>query len=631
MTEVNKNFISEFDQHLFSSGKHYELYKKLGAKVVAGGVHFSVWAPNAEYVSVVGDFNSWDKRHSPMHASSSGIWSCFISDLEVETRYKFFIKSKYNNYEVEKADPFAAYAEVRPKTASIVWNDEYQWQDHRWLKHRKEKDWLKSAVSIYEVHFGSWQRKVEEHNRPLTYREMASVLPGYVQEMGYTHVEFMPLTEFPLDDSWGYQSTGYFAPTSRYGSPADLKFLVDTLHQHNIGVILDWVPAHFPSDEHGLAYFDGTHLFEHADERKGYHPDWKTHIFNYGRTEVRQFLINSALNWLEEFHFDGLRVDAVASMIYLDYSREHGQWERNWLGGNENLEAISFLKEMNEILFARHSDILMIAEESTAFSGVSRPTYLGGLGFNLKWDMGWMNDTLLFLKRDPIHRKFHYHEITFRMVYAFTENYCVSLSHDEVVHGKGSLINKMPGDRWQKMANLRLLFSYMFSIPGKKLSFMGNEFAQNDEWKFSQSLDWHLLAWSEHQGIKKITQDLNSLYAQEKALHETDFLPQCFEFINYSDSENSVIAYARKSRDHKEEILVVVNFTPVTQHNYRVGVNHHGGEWKVIFNSDSEYYGGNSSGSFGTIHSNSIGAHGKEQSVNLNLPALGTLFLKWRE
>ena len=498
------------------------------------------------------------------------------------------------------------------------------------MSYRKGINWLKSPVSIYEVHFGSWQKKIEDHNRAFTYREMAEILPDYVKELGYTHVEFMPLTEFPYDGSWGYQTTGYFAPTSRYGTPEDFKYMIDIFHQKNIGVILDWVPAHFPTDQHGLSFFDGTHLFEHEDLQKGYHPDWQTLIFNYGRIEVRQFLINSAMTWLEEYHIDGLRVDAVASMLYLDYSRKYGEWTPNEYGENENLEAISFLKELNEVLFGKYPDILMIAEESTAFSGVSKPTFMGGLGFNMKWDMGWMHDTLEYLKRDPVHRKYHHHEITFRMVYAFTENYCVALSHDEVVHGKGSMLKKMPGDIWQQFANLRILYSYMFSIPGKKINFMGNEFAQNDEWNYNQSLDWHLLQWGEHQGIKKLTQDLNIIYKNERAFYETDFLSSGFEYINHTDSENSVISYLRKSEDMKEEILVLINFTPTPQTQYRTGINR-SGSWKIIFNSDSTYYGGSNSGSFGFVKADHYSLHERQYSVLLNLPPLGALYLKWED
>lgn len=621
--------ITDFDEYLFAEGKHLDLYKKLGANATKDGVHFAVWAPNAKFVSVVGDFNYWNRGEHPMSPSNAGVWRCFIPKAHKGQKYKFFIQSSVDGYEVEKADPYAKYSELRPNTASIVWEDNYEWQDSKWLKHRQNTDWLKNAISIYEVHFGSWQRKTEEHNRVFTYREMAEILPKYLNELGYTHVEFMPLTEFPFDGSWGYQTTGYFAPTSRYGTPEDFKFMIDAFHAANIGVILDWVPAHFPSDEHGLAYFDGTYLYEHEDIRKGYHPDWKSLIFNYGRTEVRQFLINSALTWLEEYHIDGLRVDAVASMLYLDYSRKPGEWIPNIYGHNENLEAISFLKELNEILFGKHHDVLIIAEESTAYPGVSRPTFLGGLGFNMKWDMGWMHDTLKYLSRDPIYRKFHHHEITFRMVFAFTENFCVALSHDEVVHGKGSLLNKMPGDRWQKFANLRVLYSYMYSMPGKKINFMGNEFAQNDEWNFNRSLDWHLLNFDEHQGIKKLTQDLNQLYKTERAFFETDFTPSGFEYINYADNQNSVIGYLRKSEKFEEEILVIVNFTPTPQYDYRIGVGR-GGWWEVIFNSDSSFYGGSNSFTPERIEAEHHFSHEKPHSVLVNLPPLGALFLKWR-
>jgi 1,4-alpha-glucan branching enzyme len=629
MLATNKTLITDFDKHLFSEGKHFDLYHKFGANVASDGVHFSVWAPNAQYVSVIGDFNHWKRDEHPLHPSSSGIWMCFISGLKKGEKYKFFISSSVNGYEVEKADPYAKFSEVRPNTASIIWDDQYQWADKNWLKQRMQTDWLKSPVSIYEVHFGSWQRKIEDNNRAFTYREMATILPKYAKELGYTHVEFMPLTEFPYDPSWGYQTTGYFAPTSRFGTPEDFKFMIDCFHHENIGVILDWVPAHFPTDQHGLAFFDGTHLYEHQGATKGFHPDWGTLIFNYGRTEVRQFLINSALTWLDEYHIDGLRVDAVASMLYLDYSRKYGEWSPNEFGGNENLDAISFVKEMNEVIFGKHKDILMIAEESTAFSGVSRPTFLGGLGFNMKWDMGWMHDTLVYLGRDPVHRKFHHHEITFRMVYAFTENYCVALSHDEVVHGKGSMLSKMPGDSWQKFANLRLLYSYMYSIPGKKINFMGNEFAQNDEWDCNHSLDWHLLQWDDHKGIKKITQDLNTIYKKESAFFETDFSFNGFEYVNHADNQNSVISYLRKSENLQEEILVIINFTPTPQHQYRTGVNRNG-EWEIIFNSDSIHYGGTNAGSFEPLTSEYHLKHERPYSLVVDLPPLGALFLKWK-
>lgn len=624
---------TDFDIYLFKAGRHFRLYDKLGAHTVSHngkkGTYFAVWAPNAKSVSVIGNFNYWNKKQHTLTArwDESGIWEGFFADIHHGELYKYAIETPDGHW-IEKADPFAFYCETPPKTASIVWSlDGHEWKDKDWLKQRKEKNWHKQPISVYEVHLGSWRRVPEEGNRPLSYRELAGQLVEYVREMGFTHVEFMPVMEHPFYGSWGYQITGYYAPTSRYGNPQDFMFLIDALHQAGIGVILDWVPSHFPGDAHGLFQFDGTHLYEHADPRKGFHPDWKSYIFNYGRNEVRSILISNALFWLDKYHADGLRVDAVASMLYLDYSRKEGEWIPNQYGGRENIEAIHFLKEFNETVYNEHPDIITIAEESTAWPGVSRPTSQGGLGFGQKWMMGWMHDTLKYLKRDPVYRSYHQDEITFSLVYAFTENFMLPLSHDEVVYGKGSLLSRMPGDAWQKFANLRLLFTYMFTHPGTKLLFMGGEFGQWDEWHHEGSLHWHLVQQGYHQGVKKLIADLNELYRNEPALYELQFEPDGFEWVDYSDRQNSVIVYQRKADKPEDLLLVVCNFTPLVHHNYRIGAARQGG-WKEIFNSDSHRYGGSGVVNNSIIYTQDIPCHGKSYSLSITLPPLAAIVLK---
>jgi 1,4-alpha-glucan branching enzyme len=541
--------------------------------------------------------------------------------------YKYHIVSRYNGYQAGKADPFALYTEIPPRTASIVWDLAYAWGDREWMAKRRSHNALTAPIAIYEMHLGSWMRVPEEQNRPLTYRELAPRLAEYVQRMGFTHVEFLPVMEHPFYGSWGYQTTGYFAPTSRYGTPQDFMSLIDVLHQHGIGVILDWVPSHFPTDEHGLGYFDGTHLYEHGDPRQGLHPDWDTFVFNYGRNEVRSFLMSSALFWLEAYHADGLRVDAVASMLYLDYSRKEGEWVPNRYGGRENLEAVAFLRRFNEDVYKNHPDVLTVAEESTAWPMVSRPTTLGGLGFGMKWDMGWMHDTLQYMSKDPVYRKHHHNMLTFRMLYAFTENFLLPLSHDEVVHGKGSLLANMSGDDWQKFANLRLLYGYMYAQPGKKLLFMGGEFGQWREWHHDECLEWHLVQFAPHVGLQKWVEDLNRLYRREPALHELDFDWAGFEWIDANDAEQSVLGFIRKGRSTDDLFLVVGNFTPVPRVNYRVGVPR-GGVWKEMLNSDAEEYGGSGWGNLGGVVSAPIASHGRPYSLTLSLPPLAAVFLK---
>ncbi|HEX4961311.1 MAG TPA: 1,4-alpha-glucan branching protein GlgB [Thermoanaerobaculia bacterium] len=624
--------ISEQDLYLFNEGTHFRLYEKLGAH---GGEHagekgtwFAVWAPDAAQVSVIGDWNLWDKRAHLMTArGTSGVWETFVPGVAPGVRYKYHVISRYNGYRVDKADPFAFYAEKPPLRASIVWDLDYTWQDGEWMASRLEKQSLAAPISTYELHLGSWRRVPEEGNRSLTYREAAPLLAEHVKRLGFTHVELLPIMEHPFYGSWGYQSLGYFAASSRYGTPQDLMFLIDTLHQAGIGVLLDWVPSHFPGDEHGLAFFDGTHLYEHADPRKGFHPDWASYIFNYGRNEVRSFLTSSAVFWLEQYHADGLRVDAVASMLYLDYSRQAGEWISNEHGGRENLEAIAFLRTVNDEVAAAAPTAVVIAEESTAWPLVSRPTYLGGLGFGYKWDMGWMHDTLSYFGEDPVYRRYHHNEITFRMVYAFKESFVLPLSHDEVVHGKGSLANKMPGDAWQKLANLRLLYGYMWSQPGKKLLFMGGELAQWKEWNHDASLDWHLLGEKGHAGVCRFLEDLNHLYRSEPALHELDCDPAGFEWIDGSDAENSVIAYLRKGKSAGEPILAVFSFTPVVREHYRIGVPA-AGYWREVLNSDAAEYGGSGLGNYGGVESEEIPKHGRGHSVALKLPPLGVLLLQ---
>ena len=621
------------DLYLFNEGSHFRLVDKFGAHLMMRGdgepgTYFSVWAPDAERVSVVGDFNGWTEGEHPLRARGvSGIWEGFIPGVEKGAVYKYHIASRHHGYRVQKADPFGVRHEVPPKTASVVWDLEYAWEDDAWMATRGERHRLDSPIAIYEVHLGSWMRIPEEGSRSLTYRELAPRLAEHVKRLGFTHVEFLPVMEHPFYGSWGYQTTGYFAPTSRFGSPQDFMYLIDHLHREGIGVILDWVPSHFPSDEHGPGYFDGTHLYEHADPRKGIHPDWDSFIFNYGRNEVRSFLISSAIYWLERYHADGLRVDAVASMLYLDYSRKDGEWIPNEYGGNENLEALSFLRRFNEEVYRSHPDVQTMAEESTAWPMVSRPTYLGGLGFGMKWDMGWMHDTLLYLSKESVHRKFHHNDITFRAIYAFSENYVLPLSHDEVVHGKGSLLSKMPGDDWQRFANLRLLFGYMTATPGKKLLFMGCEFGQWREWDHDESLDWHLLDQAPHQGVQRLVGDLNRLYREEPVLHELDCDPEGFEWIDASDSQQSVLSFLRKAKSSDDLILVVANFTPVPRANYRVGVPR-GGVWQEILNSDAKDYGGSGQGNLGGLETVPIPYHGRPQSLNVTLPPLGIVFLK---
>jgi 1,4-alpha-glucan branching enzyme len=621
--------LSEFDRHLFGEGRHWHIYQKLGAHLhsVDGieGVLFAVWAPNAGRVSVIGDFNLWDGRCHPMrNLGSSGIWELFIPGLATGCLYKFEILNRQSNEVLIKTDPYGQQFEFRPKTASIVVNEKsYAWQDHQWVSQRStNRDWLHEPMSIYEVHLGSWKR--DPRGNFLNYRTLAVQLVDYVKEMGYTHIELLPVTEHPLDASWGYQTTGYFAPTSRYGTPDDFRYFIDTCHQNNIGVILDWVPAHFPKDYFALARFDGSALYEHADPRKGEHRDWGTLIYNYGRNEVKNFLLSSAIFWLEEFHLDGLRVDAVASMLYLDYSRDPDDWIPNIYGGNENLEAIDFLKELNTVTHDQHPGTVIMAEESTSWPQVTRPTWTGGLGFSMKWNMGWMHDTLAYMSQEPIHRQYHHDQLTFGMLYAFTENFTLPFSHDEVVHGKGSLVNKMPGDEWQRFANLRLLYIYMYTYPGKKLLFMGCEFGQGTEWNFNRALDWYVLDYAHHRGVQKLVKDLNTLYKNHPALYAHDFDHHGFEWIDCHDVQQSIISYRRKS-DH-EELYIILNFTPVVREHYRIGVPQ-AGTFTEIFNSDSTYYDGGNVGN-GQVTSEPIAWMNQPHSISLTLPPLGAIILK---
>jgi 1,4-alpha-glucan branching enzyme len=626
--------LTEDDLYLFNEGTDYRIYQKLGAHhlTVDGqqGTYFAVWAPDARKVSVIGDFNGWDRASHPLQPrGQSGIWEGFIPGVGRGTLYKYHIISRYKGSIREKADPLAIYNETPPKTASIVWDLEYDWGDQEWLAKRGEHNALDKPVAIYEVHLGSWRRLPQEGHRSLNYRELAVQLTDYVLQTGFTHVEFLPVMEHPFFGSWGYQSTGYFAPTSRYGSPQDFMYLVDCLHQHGIGVILDWVPSHFPTDDHGLGLFDGTHLYEHADPRKGFHPDWKSYIFNYGRAEIQSFLISSALFWLEKYHVDGLRVDAVASMLYLDYSRKDGEWIPNKYGGRENLEAITFLRRLNEAVYKSYPDVQTVAEESTAWPMVSRPTYLGGLGFGLKWDMGWMHDTLQYMSRDPVYRKYHHNGLTFRMLYAFHENFVLPLSHDEVVHGKGSLIGKMPGDDWQKFANLRLLLGYMYSQPGKKLLFMGAELAQWREWDHDGGPDWHFLDYQRHAEVQKWVKALNQIYRAEPTLYELDCHPTGFEWIDASDALQSVISFMRRGKSTDDILLVICNFTPTPHSKYRLGVPR-GGFWKELLNSDSAEYGGSGQVNPRSLRAGKISAHGRPYSLEIRLPPLAVVFFKSR-
>jgi 1,4-alpha-glucan branching enzyme len=622
--------LGDQDFYLFNEGSHRRLYEKLGAhRMRVGGeegTYFAVWAPNANRVAVIGSFNQWNRESHPLRPrGNSGVWEDFIPGVERGALYKYLIHSRFMDYRVEKADPFSIFNEIPPKKASIVWDLDYSWGDGQWLAERGQNIKVNKPISIYEVHLGSWRRRPDQGNRSLSYRELAPLLADYVRQTGFTHVEFLPLMDHPFFGSWGYQITGYFAPSGNYGTPQDLMFLIDTLHQNGIGVILDWVPSHFPSDEHGLAYFDGTHLFEHADSRQGFHPEWKSYIFNYGRHEVRSFLISNALFWLDKYHADGLRVDAVASMLYLDYARESGEWIPNRYGGRENIEAIEFLKQLNGAIYEGFPDVQTIAEESTAWPMVSRPVYTGGLGFGLKWDMGWMHDTLAYFSQDPIHRKYHHDKLTFRMIYAFQENFVLPLSHDEVVYGKGSLLGKMPGDEWQRFANLRALLGYMYAQPGKKLLFMGIEIAQWSEWQHDQSLDWHALDNPRHAGMRQWIRDLNGLYRSESALHELDCEPAGFEWIDCRDAESSIVILLRKGRRDERAVLVTCNFTPVPRLNYRVGAPR-GGTWKEALNSDAAVYGGSGMGNMGAVEAAPVPAHGRHFSLPLILPPLSILF-----
>jgi 1,4-alpha-glucan branching enzyme len=630
---TNPGILTDHDIYLFKEGNHFHLHEKLGAHPLLRdgkeGIGFAVWAPNARSVSVVGDFNGWNPGSHPLQPrwDQSGIWEAFVPGIGKGAIYKYHIVSHHNGYIVDKGDPFGYAWEIPPRTATVVWPHEYEWGDENWMAARAQVNRLDAPMSVYELHLGSWRRVPEEGNRPLSYRETADYLCPYLTELGFTHVELLPVMEHPFFGSWGYQTTGYFAPTSRYGSPEDFMYLVDRLHQSGVGVILDWVPSHFPGDEHGLAYFDGTHLFEHMDPRQGYHPDWKSYIFNYGRNEVRSFLISSALFWLEKFHADGLRVDAVASMLYLNYSRSEGEWIPNRHGGNENLEAIEFLKRLNEVLYTEHPDIQTHAEESTAWPMVSRPVYLGGLGFGLKWNMGWMHDTLEYFSTNPLFRKYHHNQLTFSIWYAFYENFVLSISHDEVTHGKGSLFGKMPGNEWEKFANLRLLLGYMWAHPGKKLLFMGCELGQWREWIHDESLEWNVADFPHHRGILRWVADLNRAYRAEKALHEQDFTNDGFAWVDFHDWENSVICFLRKGREPGDEVLVVCNMTPVPRFQYRAGVPHPG-FWRELLNSDGEAYGGGNFGNTGGVDTAPVPAHGYHQSLSLTLPPLGVVFLK---
>ncbi|MCU1291990.1 MAG: glgB [Bryobacterales bacterium] len=625
---MGDSLVNENDYYYFQEGTHTHLADVLGPHIHHDGANFATWAPNARYVSVIGDFNAWDKGASPLAASGrAGIWHGFVPGACRGQKYQFYIESAVNDYKVVKGDPFGVLHDVPPNTASILWNLDYSWGDAEWMARRSKANSLDAPMSIYEVHLGSWRRVLEEGNRSLTYDELAERLVPYVKEMGFTHVEFLPVMEHPFFGSWGYQTTGYFAPTSRFGTPQEFMRLVDRFHQNGIGVILDWVPSHFPNDEFSLGYFDGVHEYESADPRRGIHPDWNSFIFNYARPEVRSFLLSSAIFWLDKYHADGLRVDAVASMLYLDYSRRPGEWLPNQYGGRDNLDAIAFLRVLNEDVYRDHPDVQTIAEESTAYPKVSRPTYMGGLGFGMKWDMGWMHDTLQYMSIDPVYRKFHHSEITFRMVYAFSENFVLPLSHDEIVYGKGSLIRKMPGDDWRKFAGLRTLFAYMYAEPGKKLLFMGGEFGQWSEWAHDSSLEWHLLDRAPHASLRLLVGDLNALYRRERALHTTEYLPASFEWINDQDGENNVISFLRNGASKDERIAVVCNFSPVPRDNYRIGVPARG-TWEEILNTDSTQYGGTGRGNLGGLQTVPIALHGRPYSLTLEVPPLGVLFLR---
>ena len=632
MSMDSVTLLTDQDLFLFNEGSHFRLYEKLGAHITGqegtSGTYFAVWAPNANYVSVIGNFNGWDKAaHRLEPKGQSGIWEGYIPHVAKGTLYKYHIASRFNGYRVDKADPFSIFNEIPPKFASIVWDLEYQWNDQAWMAERGQRQGLDKPMAIYEVHVGSWRRMIEENNRSLSYRELASQLADYLYHMGYTHVEFLPVMDHPFFGSWGYQITGYFAPSGNYGTPQDLMFLIDTLHQRGIGVIFDWVPSHFPADEHGLAYFDGTHLYEHADPRQGYHPEWNSYIFNYGRNEVQSFLISNALFWLDRYHVDGLRVDAVASMLYLDYGRKEGEWIPNQYGGKENIEAIGFLRRMNATVYEQFPAVETIAEESTAWPMVSRPNYVGGLGFGLKWDMGWMHDTLAYMSQDPIYRRYHHNKLTFRMLYAFHENFVLPLSHDEVVYGKGSLIGKMPGDDWQKFANLRALYGYMYAQPAKKMLFMGGEIGQWQEWAHDGALQWDLLEFPPHFGLQKWVRDLNHLYKSEPALYEWDCDPAGFEWIDCNDADSSTVSLMRKGKTTSAIVLVVCNFTPVPRHNYRIGAPR-GGFWQEALNSDGREYGGSNMGNIGGVEAAPVPLHGRSHSLTITLPPLSVVFFR---
>jgi 1,4-alpha-glucan branching enzyme len=634
---MKENNLTDLDIYLFAEGTHHRVWEKLGAhpgvKDGAQGTYFRVWAPNARWVSVIGDFNNWDRQALPMTpVGVSGIWEGFAAGLGNGALYKYFIESQRNGYRVEKADPYGFAAEIRPNTASRVWDlSLYEWHDASWMKTRRNRLPHQDAMSIYEVHLGSWMRCPEENNRWLTYRELAGRLVEYVRQLGFTHVELLPVAEHPFDGSWGYQSTGYFAPTSRHGSPDDFRFLIDVLHRHGIGVILDWAPAHFPQDEHGLCFFDGTRLYEHEDPRQGMHPEWNTCVFNYGRKEVLSFLVSNAVFWADQYHIDALRVDAVASMLYLDYGRKEGEWIPNCYGGKENLEAINFLKRMNECVHAEAPGTTVIAEESTAWPMVSRPTYLGGLGFGFKWNMGWMHDMLNYMSYDPVYRNYHHNLITFSMLYAFSENFVLPFSHDEVVYGKKSMLGKMPGDEWQKFANLRALYGFMYGHPGKKMLFMGCEFGQWNEWHHDFSLDWHLLDRPLHAGLQNWVRDLNMFYRMEPSLFELDFEHAGFEWMDCHDNAGSTINFLRRGRNDlqapQRQTLFVVNFTPVPRCGYRVGVPV-GGRWKEALNSDAELYGGSGLGNLGGIEAEAVPIHGREWSLNITVPPLACVIFQ---
>jgi 1,4-alpha-glucan branching enzyme len=624
------SLLTDDDTYLFNEGSHFRLHEKLGSHLVTqgekAGTYFAVWAPDAERVSVIGDFNSWDRAsHRLMPKNSSGIWEGFFPDVGKGSLYKYYIVSKFHGYRVEKSDPLSIFNEIPPKTASIVWDLEYTWSDAEWMASRHQRNRIDKPLAIYEMHLGSWRRVYTEGNRSLSYRELAPQLADYLHHLGYTHVEFLPVMDHPFFGSWGYQITGFFAPSGNYGTPQDLMYLIDYLHQRGIGVILDWVPSHFPSDEHGLGYFDGTHLYEHADPRQGYHPEWNSFIFNYGRKEVQSFLISNALYWLHRYHADGLRVDAVASMLYLDYARKDGEWIPNKYGGRENIDAIEFLRRFNAEVYKQFPDVQTIAEESTDWPMVSRPNYVGGLGFGLKWDMGWMHDTLQYMQKDPIHRRYHHDKLTFRMLYAFHENFVLPLSHDEVVYGKGALLEKMPGDDWQKFANLRALFGYMYAQPAKKLLFMGGEFGQRREWVHDGSLDWDLLDYPSHAGIQKWLRDLNHFYRAEPALHELDCEPGGFEWIDCGDADSSIVSLLRKAKSTSTLVLAVCNFTPVPREVYRIGAPR-GGYWREALNSDASEYWGSGMGNRGGMDATAAPHHGRPYSLTVTVPPLAVVF-----